>query len=110
MDAHNLSYTPHSTLFLKLLKENVPDLNDSKLHGENYVSIREKTGKDAEEISNPRTLYDMMERISKAIQIKLKNGKNECNGSFMEESPLLCELLILLINGSNHEEPGSHYL
>ena len=110
MDAHNLSYTPHSTLFLKLLKENVPDLNDSKLHGENYVSIREKTGKDAEEILNPRTLYDMMERISKAIQIKLKNGKNECNGYFMEESPLPCELLILLINGSNHEEPGSHYL
>ena len=58
---------------------------------------------------NPRTLYDVMERISKAIRIKLKNVKNEFNGSFMEESPLPCELLILLnllMNGSNDEEPG----
>ena len=76
MDAFNLSYTPHSTRFLKLLKENVPDLNDSKLHGVNYVSIREKTGKDAEELLNSYTLHDMMERISKAIRIKLKNVKN----------------------------------
>ena len=106
MDAHNLSCTPHSTRFLKLLKENVPDLNDSKLHRENYVSIREKTVKVDEELLNPRALYDMMQRISKVIQIKLKNRQNECNGSFMEESPLPCELLILLINGSNHEEPG----
>ena len=29
MDAYNLLYTPHSTQFLKLLKENVPGLNDS---------------------------------------------------------------------------------
>ena len=109
MDAYNLSYTPHSTRFLKLLKENVPGLNDSKLHGVNYVSIREKTGKDAEELLNTRTLYDMMERISKAIRIKLKNVKNEFNGSFMEESLLPCQLLILLnllMNESNHEEPG----
>ena len=73
------------------------------------MSIREKTGKDAEELLNPRTVYDTMERISKAIRIKLKNVKNEFNGSFMEESPLPCEMLILLnllINGSNHEEPG----
>ena len=58
---------------------------------------------------NPRTLYDVMERISKAIRIKLKNAKNEFNGSFMEKSPLPCELLILLnllMNGSNDEEPG----
>ena len=51
----------------------------------------------------------MMERISKAIRIKLRNVKTEFNGSFMEESPLPCELLILLnlhMNGSNHEEPG----
>ena len=34
MDAFNLSYAPHSTRFLKLLKENVSGLNDSKLHGE----------------------------------------------------------------------------
>ena len=39
MDAYNLSYTPHSTRFLNLMKENVPGLNDSKLHGANYVSI-----------------------------------------------------------------------
>ena len=83
MNVYNLSYTPHSTRFLKLLKENVPGLNDSKLHGVNYVSIREKTGKNAEELLNPRTLYDMMERISKAIRIKLKNVKNEFNRSFM---------------------------
>ena len=53
-------------------------------------------------------MYDMMERISKEIRIKLKNVKND--GSFMKESPLPCELLILLnlvMNGSNHEEPGS---
>ena len=55
-----------------------------------YVSIREKAGKDAEELSNPRTLYDMMEKISRAIRIKLKSVKNEFNGSFMEESPLPC--------------------
>ena len=51
----------------------------------------------------------MMERISNAIRIKLKNVKNEFNGSFIQESPLPCELLILLnlfMNGSNHEEPG----
>ena len=104
-----LRNTPHSTRFLKLLKENVPALNDSKLHGVNSVSIKEKTGKDAEELLNPCTLYDMMERMSKAIRIKLKNMKNEFNGSFMEESPLPCQLLILLnvlMNGSNHEEPG----
>ena len=72
------------------------------------MSIREKTGKDAEKLLNPRTLHDMMERISKAIQKKLKNLKNEFNGFFMEESPLPCEMLILfnlLINRSNHEEP-----
>ena len=34
MDAFSLSYAPHSTRFLKLLKENVSGLNDSKLHGE----------------------------------------------------------------------------
>ena len=84
MNVYNLSYTPHSTRFLKLLKENVPGLNDSKLHGVNYVSIREKTGKDAEELLNTRALYDMMESISKAIRIKLKNVKNEFNGSFMD--------------------------
>ena len=109
MDAYNLSYTSHSTRFLKLLKENVPVLNDSKLHGVNYVSIKEKNGKDAEELLNPRTLYDMMERISKAIRIKLENVNNEFKGSFMKESPLPCKLLILLnqlTNGSNHEEPG----
>ena len=99
MDACNLSYTPHGTQFLKLLKENVPGLNDSKLSG----------GKDAEELLNTRTLYDMMETISKAIRIKLKNVKNEFSGSFMEESPLPSELLILLnllMDGSNREEPG----
>ena len=99
MDACNLSYTPHGTRFLKLLKENVPGLNDSKLYG----------GKDAEELLNTRTLYDMMETISKAIRIKLKNVKNEFSGSFMEESPLPSELLILLnllIDGSNREGPG----
>ena len=109
MDAYNPSYTPHKTQFLKLLEENVSGLNDSKLHGVNHVSIREKTGKDAEEPLNPCTLHDMMERISKAIRIKLKDVKNEFNGSFIEESPLPCELLILLnllMNGSNHEEPG----
>ena len=109
MDVYNLSSTPHSTRFLKLLKENVPGLNNSKLHRANYVSLREKTGEDAVELLNPRTLYDMMERISKAIRIKLKNVKNEFHGSFMEESPMARELLILLnllINGSNHEEPG----
>ena len=82
---------------------------NSKLHGVNYVPISEKTGKDAEELLNACTLNDMMERISKAIRIKLKNVKNKFNGSFMEESPLPCELLILLnllMNGSNHEEPG----
>ena len=73
------------------------------------MSIREKTGKDAEELLNPGTLYDMMEKIFKAIRIKLQNVKNEFNGSFMEESPLPCELPILLnllINGGNHEEPA----
>ena len=93
---------------MKLLKENVPGLNDSKLHGLNYVLISEKTGKDAEELLNPYALYDMMVRISKSIRIKLKNVKNEFNGSFMKESPLLCELLILLnllMDGSNHDEP-----
>ena len=58
---------------------------------------------------NTRTLYDMMETISKAIWIKLKNVKNEFSGSFMEESPLPCELLLLLnllMDGSNREEPG----
>ena len=88
MDAYNFSYTPHSTRFLKLLKESVPGLNDSKLHGVNYVPIREETGKDTEELLNPGTLFDMMERISKEIRIKLKNVKNEFNGSFMEEPPL----------------------
>ena len=109
MDACNLSYTSHSSRFLKLLKENIPVLNDSKLYGVNYVSIREKRGKIAKELLNPRTLYDMMEMISKAIRIKLENVKNEFNGSFMKESPLSCKLLILLnqlMNGSNHEEPG----
>ena len=38
MDAFNLSYAPHSTRFLKLLKENVSGLNDSKLHGEICVN------------------------------------------------------------------------
>ena len=81
----------------------------SKLHGVNCVSIKEKTGKDAEELLNPRTLYDMMERMSEAIRIKLKNVKNELNGPFIEESPLPCEFVILLnvlLNGSNHEELG----
>ena len=108
MDAYNFSYIPHSTRFLKLLKESVPGLNDSKLHGVNYVSIREETGKDTEELLNPGTLFDMIERISKEIRIKLKNVKNEFNGSFMEEPPLPCELPFLLnlfMNGSNHEEP-----
>ena len=71
-------------------------MNDSKLHGVNYVSIREKTDKDTEERLNRRSLYDMMERTSKAIRIKLKNLKNEFSGYFMEESPLPCEFLILL--------------
>ena len=104
MDAYNFLYTPHSTRFLKLQKENVQGLNDSKLHGVNYVSIREKTGKDAEELLNPCTLEKGYPK-----QFKLKNVKNEFNGSFMEESPLPCGLLIvlnLLMNGSNHEEPG----
>ena len=89
-------------------KKNVPGLNDSKLHGVNYVSIREKTGKDTEELLNPRTMYGIMERISKPIRIKLKNMKNEFDRSFMKESPLPCELftlLNLLMNGSNNEEP-----
>ena len=108
MDVYNLLYTPHSTRCLKLLKENAPGLNDSKLHGVNYVSIREKTGKDTEELLNPRTMYGIMERISKPIRIKLKNMKNEFDRSFMKESPLPCELftlLNLLMNGSNNEEP-----
>ena len=109
MDAYNLSYTPHSTRFLKSLKQNVPGLNGSKLYGVNYMSIREKTGNDAEELLDPLTLYDLMESISKAIWIKLKNVKNEFNGSFMQLSPLPCDLPILLnllMNGSNHGEPG----
>ena len=51
--------------------------------GINYVSIMEQTGEDAEERLNPRTQYDMMEKISKAIRIKLKSVKNEFNGSLM---------------------------
>ena len=107
MDSYNLSYTPHSTRFMKLLKENVAGLNDSKLHGVNYVSLKRKTGKEAEELLNPQTLFDMMERVSKEIRIKLRDVKNEFNGSFVEESPLPCELLIfldLLMNGSNNDE------
>ena len=79
------------------------------LHRVSYVSIREKIDKDADGLLKPRTLYDMIEGISKAIRIKLKNVKNESNGSFIEESLLPCELLILLnllMNGSNHEEAG----
>ena len=79
------------------------------LHRVSYVSIREKIDEDADELLNPRTLYDMIERICKAIRIKLQNVKNEFNGSFIEESLLPCELLILLnllMNGSNHEEAG----
>ena len=56
MDKYSLSHTPHITRFLKLQKENVPGLNDSELHGVNYVSIKEKTGKDAEELLNLCTL------------------------------------------------------
>ena len=88
-------------------------MNDSKLHGVNYVSIREKTGKDTEERSNLRTMFDIMERMSKPIRIKLKNMKNEFDGSFMKESSLSCELftlLNLLMTGSNHEEPDFFYL
>ena len=96
MNAYNLLCVLHSTRFLKLLKENAPCLNGSNVHGVNYVSIREKTGNDAEELLNPCTLYDMMERISRTIRIKPNNVKNEFNGSFMEESPLPFELLILL--------------
>ena len=33
MDVHNLSCTPHNARFLKLLRENVPGVNDSKPHG-----------------------------------------------------------------------------
>ena len=93
IDAYNLTYTPHSIRYLKLLKENVPGLNDSKLQGVNYVSIRVKTGKDAEELLNPCTLYDMMERVSNAIWIKLKNVKNEFNGSFKEDHLCLVSCL-----------------
>ena len=50
MDVYNLSYTSYSTCFLKLLKENVLGLNDSKLHRVNYASIRGETGKHAEEL------------------------------------------------------------
>ena len=70
MYAYNLSYTPHSTRFLKLLKKNLPGLNDSKLHGVNYVSIREKTVKDADKLLNPCTLYDMMERLLEKLRSK----------------------------------------
>ena len=80
-------------------------MNDSKLHGVNYVSIKEKNDKDAEELLNPSTLCG----YPKVIRIKLKNVKSEFNESFMEESPLPCQLLILLnllINGGNHEELG----
>ena len=56
MDSYNFSCVPHSTRFLKLLKENVSCLNGSNVHGVNYVSIREKPGKDAEELLNPCTL------------------------------------------------------
>ena len=73
------------------------------------MSIRQKTGNDAEELLDPRTLYDMMKRISKTIRIKLKNVKKEFNGSLMEVSPLPRELLILLnllMSGSNHKDSG----
>ena len=88
------------------MKENVPGLTDTKLHGVNYVSLREKTGKDAEELLHPRTLYDMIERVSKEIRTKLKDVEYDFNGSFMGESNLPCELLLLLdllMNGSSHD-------
>ena len=68
-------------------------MNDSKQEGVNYVSIRVKTGKDAEELLNPCTLYDMMERISNAIWIKLENVKNEFNESFKEDHLCLVSCL-----------------
>ena len=83
---HTISHTHHIVHgFWNCWKKMFQVWMISKLHGVNCVSIKEKTGKDAEELLNPRTLYDMMERMSEAILIKLKNVKNEFNGPFIEE-------------------------
>ena len=113
MNSHNLSYTPHSTRFMKMLKENVPDLNDSKLHGINYISLKRKTGSEAAELINPRTLIEMMERISKEIRLKLRDLTNTFDGSFVEEPPLPDELLILLnllVSGSSDDHENGFSL
>ena len=69
------------TKYVKLLKENVTGLNDSKLHGVNYVG---EDWQDAEELLNLRTLDDMMEKISKIIHIqcnhRIQGRRRESSG------------------------------
>ena len=48
----------------------------------------------------------MMERVSKEIRVNLRDLTTKFDGSFVEESPLPSELLILLnllINGSSND-------
>ena len=74
----------------------MPNLNATKIGTKNYVSLSTKTVREAKDILKPKTLLEMIGKVSEDTRGKLKNTKNAFSVTLNKELAIPVELLVLL--------------
>ena len=85
MKSYNISYSSHTTRFLKKLKHQVPGLNNQKIGKTLYISLKTKSTIEVEERLQPQTLIDMMQKVTRQTRSKLRDTVTDFAGSFTNE-------------------------
>ena len=85
MKSYNISYSSHTTRFLKKLKHQVPGLNNQKIGKKLYISLKTKSTIEVEERLKPQTLIDMMQKVTRQTKSKLRDTVTDFAGSFTNE-------------------------
>ena len=106
MKSYNISYSSHTTRFLK---KQVPGLNNQKIGKKLYISLKTKSTIEVEERLQPQTLIDMMQKVMGQTGSKLRDTVTDFAGYFTNELQLLSELMVflnLLLFGNSCDEFG----
>ena len=82
MKSYNISYSSHTTRFLK---KQVPGLNNQKIGKKLYISLKTKSTVEVEERLQPQTLIDMMQKVTGQTGSKLRDTVTDFAGYFTNE-------------------------
>lgn len=93
MKSYNIPYFPHITHFLGQLEHQVPGLNDQMIDKKLNVSLKTQPTKEVEESLQPQTLIDLMQKVTKETQWKLRDTVTDFTDSFTNELWLPSDLM-----------------